>query len=46
MNALELALKALMQPDNTTLWHQAVHAVRNALAQQEQDTAVHMTHCN
>ncbi len=46
MNTLELALKALTQPENTTLWHQAVHAVRNALAQQEQDTAVHMTHCN
>lgn len=33
MSVLELALKALMQPGNTTLWHQAVHALRNELEQ-------------
>jgi hypothetical protein len=46
MNVLELALKALMQPDNTTLWHQAVHAVRNALEQGVQDHPRYTTgHC-
>ncbi len=35
MSVLELALKALMQPGNTTLWHQAVNALRNELERRE-----------
>jgi hypothetical protein len=33
---LELALKALEQRDNATLWHQALHAIRDALAYPEE----------
>lgn len=39
MNVLELALKALMQPGNTTLWHQAVHALRNELEKEQEPVA-------
>jgi hypothetical protein len=39
MSVLELALKALMQPGNTTLWHQAVHALRNELEKKQEPVA-------
>ncbi len=34
--AAQQALEAMEQRDNATLWHQAIHALRDALAQQEQ----------
>ena len=35
--AAQQALEALEQRDNATLWHQAIHALRDALAQEEQE---------
>jgi hypothetical protein len=35
--AAQQALEAMEQRDNATLWHQAIHALRDALAQEEQE---------
>jgi hypothetical protein len=42
--AAQQALEALEQRDNATLWHQAIHALRDALAQEEQEPVAWMTH--
>ena len=42
--AAQQALEAMEQRDNATLWHQAIHALRDALAQEEQEPVAWMVY--